>query len=119
MVLQGLVDAVETGKREKTYNVHRTIRQSMPFSPQNINNKTKNNFTKNSKVSFNLQTNVETNDEKFEINNNKTSKNYFKTEKIYIQDKSQDNQKYLIKNDIKIGNNNQIYEQKNNLIMIY
>ena len=103
-------------EREKTYNVHRTIRQSMPFSPQNINNKTKNNFTKNSKVSLSLQTNVETNDEKFEINNNKTSKNYFKTEKIYIQDKSQDNQKYLIKNDIKIGNNNQIYEQKNNII---
>ena len=113
--------------REKTFNVYKTKRQnSLPYNMDNMNihtnnNKTKTNFMKSSKISLNLQTGNETNEERLDIDNNRASK-YHKTEKIFIQDRTVDNKdkegkKTILKNKLKLGNNNIKKEENNNNII--
>ena len=92
--------------QEKSYNLYKTARHgSLPYN-YNFNNKNKYAFS-NSKISLSLQTNNEINDEKLEriSNNHKVTKNSFKTEKIYVPSKSNENKKPTLRN-IKIENNN-------------
>ena len=92
--------------QEKSYNLYKTARHgSLPYN-YNFNNKNKYAFS-NSKISLSLQTNNEINDEKLEriSNNHKATKNYFKTEKVYVPSKSNENKKPILRN-IKIENNN-------------
>ena len=99
---------------EKSYNLYKSIRHNL--SPYNMNNKTKNNFPKNNKISLSPLTNLETNDDKYDFLNNKSPKNFYKTEKVYLQNKSlyhKVRSRNIIKNKIKKGNNNQTNKQNN------
>ena len=107
--------------RGKTFNIYKTIRQnSLPYNinTNTNNNKSKANFIKSSKISLNLQTSNETNEDRLD-NVNRTTKNYHKTEKIFIQDRSIDNKdknnkKPLLKNKLKLGNNKNENDENNN-----
>ena len=95
--------------QEKSYNLYKTTRfGSLPYN-FNFNIKNKYAFS-NSKISLSLQANNDTNDERHDKINHKVSKNYFKTEKIYIPSKSSEKKKTLINKNIKIENNNAIKE---------
>ena len=107
--------------RGKTFNIYKTIRpNSLPYNinTKTNNNKSKANFIKSSKISLNLQTSNETNEDR--LDNVNRTKNYHKTEKIFIQDKSidnkdKDNKKTLLKNKLKLGNNKNENDENNNI----